>query len=219
MKKALLLSTSLLALQPFAAFAGNYQALCGGTACTVSISPEQITSPSGTIPVSRVTSWNGGGSSQTDVTTGVVTTFIFGLPGLLGFNAKKHDYNFTVAGFDTEGRKTAIQFQFINDAPAKQVMAELPVVTGLGMNQQRTEDEIAAIERGERSLVASSTSLGQSKTSSLGRLGETKQVATKPCWDEYLKTNTALGTWAKANPGLAEAQRVRGGFDICKPAA
>ena len=90
-----------------------------------------------------------GGSSQTDVTTGVITTIVFGLPGLAGFAAKNHDYNFSVSGYDEDGRKASLSFRFINDKPAKRLASALPGYVGLGMNQRRTLDEIVALEKGE----------------------------------------------------------------------
>ena len=91
------------------AFAGNYNAICGGMKCNIYVSPEVITSPYGSIPTGRVTNWGGGGDSSTSVGTGVVTTLFFGPIGLLGFLAKKHDYNFLINGYDEEGRKTSMQ--------------------------------------------------------------------------------------------------------------
>ena len=59
-------------------FAGNYKGLCSGTDCYVSVTPEAISSPYGSIPTGRVTSWGGGGESSTSVGTGVATTIFLG---------------------------------------------------------------------------------------------------------------------------------------------
>ena len=70
------------------AVAGTYEALCGGTKCTVYLSASEIRSPFGSIKPQRVTGWGGGGVSNTSVGTGVATTILFGPIGLLGFMAK-----------------------------------------------------------------------------------------------------------------------------------
>ncbi len=129
------------------ALAGSYNALCGGMKCNIYISPEIITSPYGSIPTARVTNWGGGGDSSTSVGTGVATTIFLGPIGLLGFLAKKHDYNFLINGYDEDGKKTSIQFSFKNDKPAKRLINELQMVTELGMGQKRTAKEIRNHEK------------------------------------------------------------------------
>ena len=131
---------------PTAAFAGNYSALCGGMKCNIFVSPEVITSPYGSIPTARVTNWGGGGDSSTAVGTGVTTTIFFGPLGLLGFLAKKHEYDFLINGYDEYGKKTSIQFSFKNDKPAKRLINELQMTTQLGMGQTRTAKEIRDLE-------------------------------------------------------------------------
>ena len=99
MKSLALIATTLtLALAPAAALAGSYEALCGGTKCTIQVSPQGIDSPQGSIPASRVSYWSVNGESSTSVGTGVATTILFGGIGLLGFLAKNHDFDFTVDG-------------------------------------------------------------------------------------------------------------------------
>ena len=133
-----------------AATASEFQALCGGVKCTVSITPELISSPYGQIPPSRVTYWGSSGDSKTSVGTGVATTILLGGIGLLGFLAKNHQYNFTINGFDAEGKKASMQIEFKNDKPAKLLMSELTAFTGLGMGQTRTAEEILAAEQGSK---------------------------------------------------------------------
>lgn len=116
---------SMLALTPATALAGTYEALCGGIECTVSVTSKEISSSQGTIPVSRVSYWTINGQSGTSVGTGVATTILFGGIGLLGFLAKKHDYNVTVDGYDAEGKKVAMQFKFINKSPVVAITEEL----------------------------------------------------------------------------------------------
>ena len=145
---ALLSSAAFL---PLPAYAGTYQAICNGARCSLSVTDQEITSPAGSIPTSRVTYWGGGGESKTDVGMGVGGLLLFGLPGALGFLAKNHDYNFTVTGFDQEGRSVAMNIRFVNDKPARRLMGELAAVTGLGMNQRRS---IAEIKRNEAIAAA-----------------------------------------------------------------
>ena len=128
------------------AFAGSYEAICGGTKCTVFVGASDIRSPYGSIPPERVTDWGGGGDSSTSVGTGVATTILLGPIGLLGFMAKNHDFNFVVNGYDRQGRKVSLSIQFKNDKPAKRFINEMQMITGLGMGQLRTAQEIKNLE-------------------------------------------------------------------------
>jgi hypothetical protein len=195
-----------------AATASEFQALCGGVKCTVSITPELISSPYGQIPPSRVTYWGSSGDSKTSVGTGVATTILLGGIGLLGFLAKNHQYNFTINGFDAEGKKASMQIEFKNDKPAKLLMSELTAFTGLGMGQTRTAEEILAAEQGVEPTLET---LGASKEETLlGPKGSKKQeVAQKNCWSTYLENNPAMQKWAEANPAQAEQNNKR--FDNC----
>lgn len=118
-------------------------------------------------------------------------------------------------GFDAEGKQVSMQFEFKNDKPAKLLMQELVAVTGLGMGQTRTIDEIKAAESG---VVAGPGELtAQAPAASLTRLGP-KQALTpatpkKNCWSAYLEANPAMQQWATANPGQAAQNRKR--FDDC----
>lgn len=130
--------------------AGQYEALCGGVKCTITVSASGISSPFGTIPPKRVTYWGNSGESKTSVGTGVATTVLLGGIGLLGFLAKNHQYSFTVNGFDASGRNVSMQFEFKNDKPVKQLASEMSALTGLGMGQTRTVDDIKALESGSQ---------------------------------------------------------------------
>lgn len=90
---------------PPAARAGSYDALCGGVKCVLTVSPESISTPYGSIVPSRVTYWGSTGDSSTSVGTGVATTILFGGIGLLGFLAKNHEYSFTINGYNAEGKR------------------------------------------------------------------------------------------------------------------
>lgn len=206
-------ATPLLAITP--AFAGQYEALCGGSKCTIVVTPTEIRSPYGAIPTQRVTYWGSTGDSKTSVGTGVATTLLTGGIGLLGFLAKNHQYDFTVNGYDASGKQATMQIEFKNNKPAKRLMNELVVVTGLGMGQTRTIDEIKAIESGEADKLGNL----QSAPSGLGALNgadsksSTKKEVVKNCWSTYLDNNPAMKKWSEANPTMAEQNKKR--FDDC----
>lgn len=195
--------------------AGQYEVLCGGSKCTVIVSPTDISSLYGRIPSKRVTYWSNSGESKTSVGTGVATTILFGGVGLLGFLAKNHQYNFTVNGFDASGKAVAMQFEFKNDKPAKLLMQEMVAVTGLGMGQSRTIDEIKAAESSDQQ------GLGEMPKQSTGlepatlRPANTSSTAkaSKNCWSTYLNNNPAIKKWSESNPTQAEQNKKR--FDDC----
>jgi hypothetical protein len=200
---------------PFSAWAGQYEAICGGIKCTVLISPSEISSPYGRIPSKRVTFWSNSGDSKTSVGTGVATTILFGGIGLLGFLAKNHQYNFTVNGYDAMGNSVSMQFEFKNDRPAKLLMQELVAVTGLGMGQTRTSEDIIKAEQ------SSQAGPGAIVNQSPGRLGSTLNSSRLPaasgdsrnCWTTYLNRNPAMKKWAESNPAQAAQNKKR--FDDC----
>ena len=195
-----------------AAIAGTYEALCGGTKCTVYISASEIRSPYGSIKPQRVTDWGGGGDSNTSVGTGVATTVLFGPIGLLGFLAKNHDFNFMINGYDDAGRKTSLNIQFKNDKPAKRFVNEMQMVTKLGMGQTRTAKEIMAAE-----AMGVSASTGTLEGDAQAESATIKsEVIVKPqgnCWNAYLDANPAMKAWAEANPTMAEQNKKK--FDDC----
>ena len=46
---------------------------------------------------------------------------------------KNHDFDFTIDGYDAEGRKVAMQFKFKNNKPVKKLTSELYRISGLAM--------------------------------------------------------------------------------------
>jgi hypothetical protein len=200
-------------ISPVASSAGQYEALCGGTKCTVVVTPSEITSPFGVIPAKRVTYWGNSGESKTSVGTGVATTILFGGIGLLGFLAKNHQYNFTVNGFDAAGKSVSMAFEFKNDKPAKLLMQELVAVTGLGMGQTRTAEEIKASESGVPETLGpmpqQSSGLAPSGQGSLPAAGGVSKP--KNCWSTYLENNPAMKQWAEKNPAQATQNKKRFG--------
>ena len=179
------------------------------------VGPDSISSPYGSIPTNRVTNWGGGGDTSTQVGTGVATTILFGPIGLLGFLAKKHDFNFVVNGYDADGKKASISLQFKNDKPAKRFINEMQQVTQLGMGQTRTAKEILAAES-EASALSTGTLEGDAQlqnadlTNSRAAL---KASSNANCWSSYLDQNPAMKDWAEANPGMAAQNKKR--FDDC----
>ena len=192
--------------------AGSYQALCGGAKCTINVGSDQISSPYGSIPTNRVTNWGGGGDSSTQVGTGVATTILFGPLGLLGFLAKKHDFNFLINGYDSDGKKASIQLQFKNDKPAKRFINEMQMVTQLGMGQTRSASEIMNNEVTNSSGISTGTLEGDAAQQSIGNEAKSKEVRAN-CWSTYLDNNPAMKEWAEANPGMAKQNQRR--FDDC----
>lgn len=208
---------SAIVCTPALSLAGSYQALCGGTKCTVIVGPDTISSPYGSIPTNRVTNWGGGGDTSTQVGTGVATTILFGPVGLLGFLAKKHDFNFVINGYDADGKKASISLQFKNDKPAKRFVNEMRQVTQLGMGQTRSAKEIMAAES-SASSVSTGTLEGDAQLQEPGLNNNNADLtsntnANANCWSTYLDQNPAMKNWAEANPGMAAQNKKR--FDDC----
>jgi hypothetical protein len=216
----------ILTLSTSSALAASYQGFCGGTACTITVTPNEIISPYGSIPAGRVTNWGGGGNSEARVGVGVATTIIFGPLGLLGFLAKKHDYNFLVNGFDQEGKKVMMNIQFKKEKPAKDFMNELQMVTQLGSGQTRTATEIMTAEASGSSGLSATTlqdsfekeknsinaTPGPLQNTSTGLNKDSKQNSSN-CWSAYLQKNPAMAEWAKKNPSQAAQNKTR--FEDC----
>jgi hypothetical protein len=66
---------------------------------------------------------------------GVAGVVLFGLPGLVGFAAKKHDYVFSINYVDTTGNTQVAAVEFKNNVPANQFMMEMTGMTGLSVGQ------------------------------------------------------------------------------------
>lgn len=167
------LSSAALLNAGVPAFAGSYEALCGGTKCTVFVGANEIRSPNGSIPPERVTDWGGGGDSSTSVGTGVATTILLGPLGLLGFLAKNHDFNFLINGYDRQGRRTSLSIQFKNDKPARRFINEMQLITGLGMGQVRTAQEIKDAESAATMVGSTGTLDGDAAAEKSGKVTRT----------------------------------------------
>ena len=195
------------------AIAGTYEALCGGTNCTVVIGPDQISSPFGTIPTNRVPNWGGGGGSSTQVGTGIATTVLLGPIGLLGFLAKNHEFNFVVNGYDAQGKKASLSIQFKNDKPAKRFINEMQQVTQLGMGQTRTAQDIMSAEATGGGVSTGTLEGDAQAQQSKSSVTTTTNAVKKNCWSTYLDQNPAMKAWADANPAMAAQNKSR--FDDC----
>lgn len=184
------------------ASAGIYRALCvGGSECTVTLANGQISLPSHVIAKEQVLSWTQSGSgSKSDVGLGVVTTVMFGLPGLLGFAAKTHDYRYSINYLDQSGNIQLASVAFSNDVPANQFMMELMGMTGLSVGQvnqalQARIDQIKA-EAAEKARIEA--------------LDCARVLKPYACsWSAYQAATPAVQIWAKKYPQLVQAEKSR----------
>ncbi len=192
----------MLVVHQGSALAGVYQALCaGGSACSVTLVNGQISMPGLTIPKESILSWSqGGAGTKTDVGMGVGGLILFGLPGLIGFAAKKHDYVFSINYVDTTGNIQATAVAFKNNTPANQFMMEMMGMTGLAVGQvnpnlQSRIDQIRA-ESAEKARVAS--------------LDCARPLKIYSCsWQSYTEANPTVKAWAERNPSLVAAEKAR----------
>jgi len=196
------LTAALLIIQQGSALAGVYQALCpGGAACSVTLMNGQVSMPGLTIPKDSILSWSQGGSgTKTDVGMGVGGLILFGLPGLIGFAAKKHDYVFSINYVDSTGNIQATAVAFKNNTPANQFMMEMMGMTGLALGQVNTSlqarmDQIRA-ESAEKSRVAS--------------LDCARPLKPYACsWQSYTEANPTVKVWSERNPSLVAGEKAR----------
>lgn len=192
-------AAAALALTGQPVFAGVYQALCtGGSECTITLANGQIAMPGQVIRKDQVLSWSQGGSgSKTDVGMGVAGVILFGLPGLIGFAAKKHDYVYSINYIDEAGNTQVASVGFKNNVPANQFMMEM---TGLSLGQVNTDlqariDQIKA-EAAEKARIAA--------------LDCARVLKTYACsWNDYLAANPAAQIWANKYPALVAAEKAR----------
>jgi len=196
-------SISALALQA-PVIAGSYEAICStGGRCSVILAAGKITTPSVVIEKDNVLSWvQGGSGSKTDVGMGVATTLFFGLPGLIGFGAKKDDYQFSISHVDSSGNVQIESIKFVNNTPANQFMMELMGLTGLSMGAvnedlQARREQIAA-EKAEEERIANLE---------CGRVLKAYQCS----WGAYLEGNPSVKAWAEKHPEMAEKERIKQG--------
>jgi len=202
-RKALLLASALgiLSLQT-PGIAASYAAICsGGSECSVLLGVGKISMPGLTIEKDKVLSWSQGGSgTKTDVGIGVASVVLFGLPGLIGFGAKKHDYLYTINYVDEAGHVQATTVGFKNNVPANQFMSELMGMTGLSMGEtnktlqtQIDSLQAAAAEKARIAALQCAPVLKPYKCS----------------WGGYLEANASVRAWAQKYPQMAAAEKTR----------
>ena len=182
--------------------AGVYQALCSGNSeCTVTLANGQISAPGVVIQKDQVLSWSQGGSgSKTDVGMGVAGLVVFGLPGLIGFAAKKHDYTYTISYVDEAGNIQTASVGFKNNVPANQFMMEMMGMTGLSVGEvnkdlQARLEQIKA-EASEKARIAA--------------LDCSRVLKSYNCsWSAYMAANPAVEIWANKYPTMVSAEKAR----------
>ncbi len=195
-------AATVLLLAGNSGLAAVYQALCsGGSECTVTRAKGQISMPGLVIEKSQVLSWSQGGSgSKTDVGMGVAGVVLFGLPGLIGFASKKHDYQYSINYVDEVGNTQVALVGFKNNVPANQFMMEMTGMTGLSMGQVNAElqarmDQIKS-EAAEKARIAALD---------CGRVLKTYGCS----WNAYVAANPAVQIWASKYPALVPAEKAR----------
>ena len=235
--------TSLL-LQPFA-YAGSYDALCAGVECTLVLDSKGFTGPAGFIPSHRIAQWYTGGGEEVNgaasaagatggalggaILGGLATCWTvilcpFGLigggvaGGMGGSRAgRSADFYFTVIGYNQNGDKVMQSFNFLNKKPASRMIQEIPLISGLGMGELRSIDEIKAgdarmseLGTGRSQLPSNIGAVPSSKGSAktlpdkLDATPNQVPVASNPskCWSTYLAQNPGIKQWAAANPAV-----------------
>ena len=215
LRHILLILSAALAASP--ASAGTYEALCGTAECTITLSPQAITTPYGIIPTTRVANWGGTGTSSQDLVLGAAATYVLGPVGLIGFLAKTHDYNYLITGYDQFGNRTSVQIKFQNNTPAKRFVQEMVEITGLGMGQVRTATDIKALERrvashGISAIKLPALSLDQEYAKEKGNSAAINASESgSECWSVYITRRPDVELWASANPKQAEEVRSKYG--------
>ena len=178
----------------------------------INLSKERINTPYGIIPTSRVSNWGGGGKSESDLIMGAGATYLLGPIGLIGFAAKTHDYNYSLTGYDLDGRRLSVRIRFLNKKPAIKFVNEMIEFTQLGMSETRTAKDIKALEAKMRSNDVKWVgdlplgTLEQGYGNELNSSQDNSSISTsktKQCWSVKLKNSPSLSAWAKANPSLA----------------
>ena len=195
-------AAAVIGISSTPALAAVYQALCtGASECTVTLANGQIGTPGLVIQREQVLSWSQGGSgTKTDVGMGVAATVLFGLPGLIGFAAKKHDYTFSINYVDEAGNVQATTVGFKNNVPANQFMMEMMGMTGLSVGEVNKDlqgriDQIKA-ESAEKARIAA--------------LDCARVLKPYSCsWNAYLAANPSVQIWASKYPALVPPEKTR----------
>lgn len=157
--------TGLSLMLAMPAQAARYQAICGDKRCRIEITERGFLGPAGLIPPERIVQWNAVGwknhnalVSSLGATGGAVTGTVVGavascwtliacpigilagavVGGVAGSRAgKSADYQFSVEGYDSSGRKLTENFRFINAKPVPGLVETLTRISGLDMGVER----------------------------------------------------------------------------------
>jgi hypothetical protein len=185
------------------AIAGTYAALCDGRRrCNVSFSEGQLITPSLNLTRERILSWQQGGKgTQTDIGMGVAGTVLFGLPGLILFNTKTHDYQYLIQHFDDRGRVRVSSIGFRNNVPANLFLAELMGFTGLsaGESNKSAQELLAKLRLAQQ----------QSEKPAVATTCSPRLQPWNCSYSRYREANPSVDAWAKANPQLIQAEKER----------
>ena len=225
-----------------AALANTYDALCSGDInCSISVSPQGVSGPSGFIPSGGVVQWYQGGEGETNNTGASVAGGVAGAAGgavvgalatcwtiilcPVGFfgglaaggvggagAGKRSDHMFTVIGYNNEGKKIAHSFRFINKKPARRMAMELPVMTGLAMGQVRPLATVSAALGIEVKDASTTNITAASMPAKIGKAAQPK-ASSRSCWSEFLE-RPGMSTWAEANPKAAQKVKAKK-YDDC----
>lgn len=188
--------------------AETFSAICGTLGqCLINVEKGKISTPYGIIPTSRVASWGGTGSSQTDLILGGAATYLLGPIGLIGFAAKTHDYKFEITGYDLSGDKINLRLQFLNSKPAQRFAQTMAEATAMGMHQSRTAKEILELESKMKAEGVEWPGALKSENLFKSRYSKTEKKFNQRegCKQiNGLENDSNLQKWAKSNPSLAE---------------
>ena len=165
----------LNALAP-AALASTYDAHCNGRKCRVNVDAGGISTADGFIPMNRVAKWFTGGEESYNMASGTAGTLgaatlgaiggglLLGPIGLLGGligggiagskAGKGADMYFSVIGYNEQGEKTSLSFNFVNPKPARKLASELAMFSGLGAGQTKSLASLKAALAQESSAPA-----------------------------------------------------------------
>jgi len=240
---------------PLASIAGEYDALCGGVDCKIVIDSNGFSGPAGFMPTHRIAQWYTGGGEEHNGTASAVGatggalggalvgglatcwTIILCPIGLIGGGVagglggsqagKSADFYFTVIGYNQNGDKVTQSFNFLNKKPAGRMIQELPVITGLGMGELRSVEQIKAGDSrvaqtgsGREQLptnigMAPANASSKSLPSSLNERPSdsiAKDKSGKKCWSQFL-VQPGMSVWAQKNKKQSESLRKK--YDDC----
>ena len=173
----------------------TFEALCEENAkCQVVIDDKKIVVNGKEIPSDKILKW-----SETEATSKRD-------PGLclLSITAclltKFHNYQYSIQYVDEMGELQVSKFRFTNDAPAKQLVRDLTVLTNLAGDQASTSVAMQIEKR--RSEIEYDKMISGLNCSPVIK-------PFKCSYNGYLEATPAAKAWAKANPSLVRNQMIQ----------